>query len=61
MRKTTRKFIRNLERRLDHYAHLELTHCGHDEFVEQANRYRAKMIAWVAQEVEQLATKAGEL
>ncbi len=57
MSKTTKAFRRKFIRLLDHYAHLEMTACGHAVDMLLAEQARDELIAWVTDEMEERGTK----
>lgn len=56
---TTARIMASFERRLNSYVDLEMTHCGHQEGVDEAQRSRDRMMKHVEKELDALARKAG--
>lgn len=59
MSKTTLNLMARIERRLNKLVDKEVTHCGHDELVMNALRYRNKFMEFLSGEIETLVQKAG--
>lgn len=59
MRKATHSLMRKISPRVERLVNLELLHCGRDEDVAKADRYRIRMLQFIASEIDKLAVKAG--
>lgn len=59
MSKTTLNIMCSVERRLNKYADLETTHCGHEELAKKASESRKRFLKYIEKQVETLVNKAG--
>lgn len=58
MSETTLNLMVRIERKMNRYVGMAMTHCGHDELVEQADRARTRLMKFIEEEVEKLVQKA---
>lgn len=59
MRTETLRIMAGLERRLNTYEIKVQGHCGHEELMDDAIRYRERMMDWFSDQIEKLCQKAG--